>query len=185
MPPFWCAARLMPKREAVATQCLTLAGFEIYLPRLREHRVVRGRRVEVSPTLFPGYLFVAIVLQWHSARWCPGVLNLLMDGDRPACVPDRVISELRGRERNGLVELTKPPRFQRGDRVRIVQGPFRDRLALYAGQGFPDVAPPLQQERQPREVSRADEAALGGQDQDAVGTAPTVTSMRPVVWFFS
>jgi transcription antitermination factor NusG len=113
MPPFWCAARLMPKREAVATQCLTLAGFEIYLPRLREHRVVRNRRVEVSPPLFPGYLFVAIVLQWHGARWCPGILNLLMDGDRPARVPDAVITELRGRERNGLVELARPPRFRR------------------------------------------------------------------------
>ena len=57
MPPFWCAARLMPKREAVATQCLTLAGFETYLPCLREHRVVRGRRVDVSPPLSPCYLF--------------------------------------------------------------------------------------------------------------------------------
>ena len=134
MPPFWCAARLMPKREAVATQCLALAGFEVYLPRLRERRVIRGRRLEVSPPLFPGYLFVAIVLQWHGARWCPGVLNLLMDGERPARVPDAVIAELRGRERNGLVELAKPPRFRRGDRVRIVQGPFRNQLALYAGQ---------------------------------------------------
>jgi transcriptional antiterminator RfaH len=124
----------MPKREALATQCLALAGFEAYLPRLRERRVVRGRRVEASPPLFPGYCFIAIVLQWHGARWCPGVLNLLMDGERPARVPDAVIAELRGRERNGLVELTKPPRFRCGDRVRIVHGPFREHLALYAGQ---------------------------------------------------
>jgi transcriptional antiterminator RfaH len=134
MPPFWCAARLMPKREAVATQCLALAGFDVYLPRLREHRVIRGRRVEVSPPLFPGYLFVAIVLQWHGARWCPGVLNLLMDGERPARVPDAVITDIRGRERDGLVELAKPPRFRRGDRVRIVQGPFSQHLALFEGQ---------------------------------------------------
>ena len=32
-----------------------------------------------------------------------------MDGDGPARVPDAVIAELRGRERNGLVELAKPP----------------------------------------------------------------------------
>ena len=134
MPPFWCAAHLMPKREAVATQCLTLAGFETYLPRLRECRVVRGRRVEITPALFPGYLFIAIVLQWHGARWCPGVLNLIMDGAKPARVPDAVIAELRGRERDGLIELVKPPRLRRGDPVRIVRGPFRDHLALYAGQ---------------------------------------------------
>jgi transcriptional antiterminator RfaH len=109
--PFWCAARLMPRREALAIHCLGLAGFKVYLPRLRERRIMRGRRVEVRPPLFPGYVFVAIVLQWHRARWCPGVLSLIMAGDGPARVPDDVIAELRSRERDGLIELAKPPRF--------------------------------------------------------------------------
>jgi transcriptional antiterminator RfaH len=124
----------MPQRERVATQCLALAGFETYLPRLREHRVVRGRRVEVSPPLFPGYLFVAVVLQWHRVRWCPGVAGLIMNGIGPAHVPDGVIAELRSRERNGLVELAKPRRLRRGDQVRILHGPFREHLALFDGQ---------------------------------------------------
>jgi transcriptional antiterminator RfaH len=131
---FWCAARLMPKREALATHCLGLGGFEIYLPRLRERRILRGRRVEVRPPLFPGYCFVAIVLQWHGARWCPGVMSLIMNGDGPARVPDAVIAELRSRERDGLIELPKPRGLKPGDRVRIISGPFRERLALYAGQ---------------------------------------------------
>jgi transcriptional antiterminator RfaH len=124
----------MPKREAFATQCLAVAGFDVYLPRLRERRTVRGRRVDVSPPLFPGYAFVAIVLQWHTARWCPGVAGLIMDGTHPARVPDAVIAELRGRERNGLVELAKPRGLRRGDQVRIVRGPFRTHLALFDGQ---------------------------------------------------
>lgn len=124
----------MPQRERVATQCLALAGFETYLPRLREHRVLRGRRVEVSPPLFPGYLFVAIVLQWHRVRWCPGVAGLIMNGAGPAHVPDGVIAELRSRERNGLVELAKPRRLRRGDQVQILHGPFREHLALFDGQ---------------------------------------------------
>jgi transcriptional antiterminator RfaH len=133
--PFWCAARLMPKREAVATKCLGLAGFEIYLPRLRERRVMRGgRRVDVTPPLFPNYLFIWIEAQWSRARWAPGVASLLMAGDGPARVPDSVISEIRSRERDGLVELAKPPRLRRGDQVRIVRGPFREHLALYEGQ---------------------------------------------------
>jgi hypothetical protein len=37
-------------------------------------------------------------------------------------------------ERDGLIELPKPPRFQRGDNVRITDGPFREHLALYDGQ---------------------------------------------------
>ena len=37
---FWCAARLMSRREAFATHFLGLAGFEVYLPRLRESRTI-------------------------------------------------------------------------------------------------------------------------------------------------
>jgi transcriptional antiterminator RfaH len=124
----------MPQRERVATQCLGLAGFETYLPRLRERRVVRGRRVEVSPPLFPGYLFVFIVQRWYDAKWCPGVHSLLMAGDGPARVPDSVIAEIQSRERDGLIELHKKPKFKPGDQVRIISGPFCERLALYAGQ---------------------------------------------------
>jgi transcriptional antiterminator RfaH len=132
--PYWCAARLMTRREAFATHFLDLAGFDVYLPRLRERRIVRGRRVEVSPPLFPGYCFVLIVLQWHAARWCPGVFNLIMDGTGPAKVPDPVIAEIRSRERDGLIELPKPPTLKPGDRVRITAGAFGGHLALYEGQ---------------------------------------------------
>ena len=94
MQNYWCAARLMSRREAYATHCLGVEGFETYLPRLREQRVIRGRRVEVRPPLFPGYIFIAIVLQWHAARWAPGVAHIIMDGMTPAKVPDRVIAEI-------------------------------------------------------------------------------------------
>jgi hypothetical protein len=76
--------------EALATHCLGLAGFQTYLPRLRERRIMRGRRIEVRPPLFPGYAFV-VTLQWHGARWCPGVLSLIMAGSptrsSPSCAP--------------------------------------------------------------------------------------------------
>ena len=45
--------------------------------------------------LFVGYTFVLIQLQWHAARWAPGTLGLIMDGERPARVPDAVIAEIR------------------------------------------------------------------------------------------
>jgi hypothetical protein len=102
MQNFWCAARLMPRREAYATHCLGVAGFTTYLPRLRENRTMRGRKVEVRPPLFPGYIFIAIVLQWHAARWAPGVAHIIMDGMTPARVPDHIIDEIRSRERGGL-----------------------------------------------------------------------------------
>jgi len=130
---YWAAAQLQPRREALAAHCLALAGFTVYTPRLREQRVLRGRRVEVSPPLFPGYAFVLIELQWHSARWTAGVIRLVMDGAVPARVPDAVIAEIRSREVAGLIELPKPPTVRPGDAVRILRGPFEGKLAIYAG----------------------------------------------------
>ena len=86
------------------------------------------------PLLFPGYCFVFIELQWHAARWSPGRLGLIMVGDAPARVSDAVIAELRGRERDGLIELPKAPGLKPGDHVRIIAGPFSECLALYEGQ---------------------------------------------------
>ena len=125
---YWTAARYVLAQERLALHFLRLAGFEVYLPRLREQRIVRGRRVEVTPPLFPGYCFVVIELQWHAAHRAPGTLGLVMNGGGPAHVPDSVIAELRSRERNGLIELTKPRGPRVGARVKVTSGRSLDSL---------------------------------------------------------
>ena len=131
--PFWAAAQLQPQRDGLALHCLRQAGFETYWPRLREQRTAQGRKVVRTPLLFPGYLFVFIELQWHTARWAPGVVRLVMNGIGPAAVPDGVIADLKGRETGGLIELPRPPKFRAGDRVRVIHGPFAGHVGLYAG----------------------------------------------------
>jgi transcriptional antiterminator RfaH len=112
-----------------------LRGFEVYLPRLRVKRITQPRKVSTqAPALFPGYAFVLMELQWHAAHWSLGILRLVLDSDRPAKVPDKVIADLKGRECDGLVELPPPPSFQRGDPVRIVRGVFTGLLAPFEGQ---------------------------------------------------
>src|SRR5262249_4055999 len=130
---FWAAAQLVPQRETLALHFLRQAGFETYAPRLRERRTVQGRKVVKAPLLFPAYAFVFIRMQWHAARWAPGVIRLVMDGAAPARVPDAVIAEIRAREVAGLIELPKPPTVRPGDAVRILRGPFEGKLAIYAG----------------------------------------------------
>jgi transcriptional antiterminator RfaH len=129
---YWCACRLQLHREALALHCLGLNGYETYYPRLRERRIRFGRTIENRPPLFPGYAFVLIQLQWHTARWAPGTLGLIMDGAGPAKVPDAVIEEIRSRERDGLIDLPKPPPLRRDARVRILRGPFTGHLAIFA-----------------------------------------------------
>jgi len=131
---FWAAAQLQPQRDGLALACLRQAGFETYAPRLRERRAKAGRPVVKTPLLFPGYSFVRIELQWHAARWAPGVVRLVMNvGGGPAAVPDENIAALKARERGGLIELPKPPRFRPGDKVRVLYGPLIGVTGLYAG----------------------------------------------------
>jgi transcriptional antiterminator RfaH len=130
---YWAVAQLQPQREAFALSMLARADFQVYAPRLREWRTMRGgRQQQYERPLFPGYAFLLIQLQWHAARWCPGVVRLVMNGLQPAKVPDAVVDEIRGREHNGAIELPKRM-LKCGDRIRILAGPFKGHLAIYAG----------------------------------------------------
>jgi transcriptional antiterminator RfaH len=129
---YWACAQVEPQRERLASYCLGLAGYEIYQPLLREQRRSHGRKIMVTPPLFPGYLFVWVVRGWWDARWSPGVVRLIMDGLLPARVPDAVISEIRSRERGGFVELPKVHGLAPGMRVKVLQGPLQDQIGLLA-----------------------------------------------------
>jgi transcriptional antiterminator RfaH len=129
---YWCCAQVEGRRERLASHCLTLAGYEIYQPLLREQRRSHGRKIVVTPPLFPGYLFLWVVSGWWNARWAAGVRRLVMDGPVPARVPDAVIAEIRGGERGGFVELPKSHGLVPGMRVRVIGGPLREQIGMLA-----------------------------------------------------
>ena len=129
---YWCCAQIEQCRDRLAWHYLTLAGYKIYQPLLREQRRSHGRKIIATPPLFPGYLFIWVVRGWWDARWAAGVRRLVMDGEQPARVPDAVIAEIKSRERNGFVELPKPHGFVPGMRVRVVSGPLSEQIGMLA-----------------------------------------------------
>jgi transcriptional antiterminator RfaH len=124
---YWACALLEAHREKTALRFLTLAGYETYCPWLSVKR-------SIVP-LFPGYCFVLIADRgWWAARWSIAVRSIVGTHiGEPAHVPDSVISGLRARERNGLIQLPSKPGLRRGNRVRITAGPFENHLAIYDG----------------------------------------------------
>ena len=131
---YWACAQLETRRERTALHFLGLNGFMTYAPRIRTQRVTPTHRGESSAWLFPGYAFVWIELQWHAARWSPGVIRLVSSGGaEPAKVPVSVIEDLKSRERNGFVVLRKPLGLTRGDKVQVTHGPLSGSAAIFEG----------------------------------------------------
>jgi transcriptional antiterminator RfaH len=135
-PSYWCCAQHETNRQHLAVHTLGLNHYETYIPRIRTQRTTATRKtLEVPAPLFPGYLFIKIVEgRWWDARWSVGVCRIILDGNRPAVVPDAVIDGIRAREVDGLIQLAPPPpEFSRGDRLRILQGAFAGQIVLFEG----------------------------------------------------
>lgn len=130
----WFAVYTQPAKEAFAAQELRNQGFEVYLPRYQKLRRHAGRTDIVAAPLFPRYLFAGIdtdLQRWRSVNGTRGVIGLVMSGERPIPVPDPVMAEIRSREgEDGFIRLN-PPGFQRGQALRIVEGPMADTQALF------------------------------------------------------
>jgi transcription antitermination factor NusG len=134
---YWAVARTPSNRELYAATKLTLAGYETLAPRAK---LIEDGRSRIA-ALFPGYVFVKIFDRWHDARWCPGVISLIMAGESPARCPDFEIMKIVEaiHPKTGLVRLLKnpptPPRTQiaEGSTVRILTGSFRGLNAIYQG----------------------------------------------------
>ena len=123
--PYWTVAVAQSSRETTVQAFLAKDGFEVYWPRIKTETR--------TAALFPGYLMVRVVVRWYPIRWCPGVLKVLMNGDKPARLADAIVDEIKGREVQGFVKLPQPPTLQNGQSVRVKHGMFAGHAAIYAG----------------------------------------------------
>jgi len=123
--PYWAIAVAQTSREDFVQTLLRRDGFETYWPKIKTEKRTTG--------LFPGYLMVRVVVRWYPIRWTPGVLKLLMTGDRPAKLADKIVDEIKSREVKGFVKLPQPPTLQAGKPVRILTGMFAGKIGLYQG----------------------------------------------------
>jgi len=118
----WYVVCTKPRREEFAACQLGLRAVTVYLPRLVLPR--RGEMV-VRP-LFPGYLFVQLVLEQEAARitWTPGVRRLVTFEDEAPSVPASAIDFLRAQAGpDGLIVVRSRP-LPAGRRVRVTSGPL-------------------------------------------------------------
>ena len=103
--------------------------FEILIPIEERIKIRGGRRYTKEEKLFPGYVFVKMILDdnsWAAARGCEGVTGFVGTGDEPTPVR---LKEIKAIERYLAAEKPKyRVKFSVGEAVKIVDGPFSDFL---------------------------------------------------------
>jgi len=119
----WFLAQIKPNSDRIAERNLARQGLATFLPRTEETRRAHGRFVTRQAPLFPGYVFVAFdpaAAGWRAVNATRGVSRLISFGDRPAIVPDDLVTALMQRcDEAGRLRPVAP-----GDRVALTRGPF-------------------------------------------------------------
>jgi len=126
----WYALFTKPHKEHQVGDELALKGLETYVPTIQ---VRHWRRGWVKRAFFPRYIFVRVdldVVGISLLRWTPGLTNIVSFDGRPAWVPDEIVARLK-EHLGGLEGEDFVSRFKSGDRVRILNGPFKDFEAVF------------------------------------------------------
>jgi len=129
----WWVVVTKPRGEARAQVQLELQGFSTYLPRFAKETIRQRQRRVSSVPLFPRYLFVLADAHAHHAvhtiRSTLGVSQLLKVGEQPVRMPSTIVEGLRLLEagHGGKID----GHFQHGDRVTLLDGPFKGLKGIY------------------------------------------------------
>ena len=107
--------------------------FEVVIPVERVSEVRRGKKVETERKLYPGYVFLAMLLRgedgklidrsWYFVRETPGIIGFA-DGDNPLPMPGDQIEAMLRQMREREEKVSPKVAFAVGDKVKVGDGPF-------------------------------------------------------------
>ena len=122
---FWYAVNTKAHSEAFACASLDRLGVEVFLPMLKEQKVLRGYRHSTTSPLFPSYLFAKfdVSSQLRAVAYARGVKRIVTFGSGPSMVDESIIHAIRSQLTEGVIELSED-RFSPGQIVRIQDGPL-------------------------------------------------------------
>ena len=129
----WYVLRSKPQKEDVLCMEVSVRGHEVYYPTLNVQPV--NPRSKCKRPFFPGYLFVHVDLDevgLSTFRWMPYSIGLVCFGGEPAIMHEALIHSINQRvEKLNKAGFPQKSAFQRGDPVRIMEGPFVGYEAIF------------------------------------------------------
>ena len=82
---------------------------------------------ETEQKFFPGYVLIEMELTddtWHLVRSTPKVTGFVGSGTKPVALSQDQVDEIQRQMATGAEKPKPKSVFQRGDKVRVIDGPF-------------------------------------------------------------
>jgi transcription antitermination factor NusG len=122
----WFALYVQPRKEKLVEKELTKHSFINYLPLKREVHKWSDRKKTVMCPLIPSYIFVKVKKEeLYNVLQIVGAVRFIYFGKEPAPIPDKQIQDIKTFLENKVNITLEPMSFEKGDKVRIVDGRFK------------------------------------------------------------
>jgi len=118
----WFVCHTKPRCEKKLSALLTAESIEHYLPLVESVKRYGKQTKRFTKPLFPGYVFAQVVLENKARIYQQDLLARVLPVVHET-VFLRQLADVRTLMASGL-ELTVRPLIQRGDRVRVINGPL-------------------------------------------------------------
>lgn len=102
---------------------------QVFIPTESVTEVRNGKKRQVTRKFYNGYIFVKMVLNdksWHCVKHTPKIVGFLGNQREPVPVPEEEVLQITQRIEEGKHKTKASYAFQQGDKVRIIDGNFKD-----------------------------------------------------------
>lgn len=101
--------------------------FDVLVPKEKKIKIRGGKRVTIEEKIYPGYVLVEMIVtddSWYVVRNTPRVTGFIGAGTTPVAIAPEEIKILQ--KKMGVEEPTYKIDVEKGDAVKITDGPFKD-----------------------------------------------------------
>jgi len=114
-------------QERIETMGMQAYFSDILIPEEDIVELVSGEKKTSKRKFFPGYILVRMEMNddtWHIVKDAPQVTGFIGRKDKPSPIPDKDVEILKTRIEEGTLKPKPKFKFEVGDHIRIIDGPF-------------------------------------------------------------
>lgn len=114
-------------QEAIAAAGMEEYFDDILIPEEDIVELVKGEKKTSKRKFFPGYVLIRMELNdntWHIVKNTPKVTGFIGSRDKPSPISDDDVHSLKTRIDEGTLKPKPKYKFEEGDHVKIIDGPF-------------------------------------------------------------